>query len=120
MTSTLLFPEMTESHAAGWVKLHHINQRIANHLGVRLSFAVKRGKRQHVVPEVVADNCKILGIGTEEEIKDRINLMRTFYPECQRCDHDGCSDCECNEEYSPADHGLEDEDDRTMRESGYC
>jgi C-terminal processing protease CtpA/Prc len=67
-------------HEAGWVKLHHINQRIANHIGVQLSLTVKRGKRQHIVPEVVAETCEILGRGTEEDIKNRIGWLRLYYP----------------------------------------
>jgi len=56
-------------------------------------------------------------------------------PICPACWHDMCKDCigsgcycDCQidawptvaSDYEPADALIEDEDDRTMRESGYC
>lgn len=45
---------------------------------------------------------------------------------CGAC-FDSTCDCDCNDfyptipaDYLPADEGIEDEDDRTLRESGYC
>jgi hypothetical protein len=70
--------EMTSGHRAGWSRLQRISLHHASILPVRKCGTGYR--RQIAVPEIIQDNVKILGRGTEEEIKARIMWYLEFYP----------------------------------------
>ena len=74
--------QMTETCAAGWVKLQNINLRLAAAIYQKSKRGYgKRDSRTNRVPEVIAETCEILGRGDEEEIKNRIHWLRTYYPD---------------------------------------
>lgn len=57
-----------------WARLQAISCEHAARIG-------RIGMRQHHVPEVIKDNCEILGAGDEEAIKARVLWYITYHPE---------------------------------------
>ncbi len=70
---------MTPNCAAGWKKLQSLSAVHAAQLGVRPGGTYRH--RTHTPPEVIRENCEILGRGDETEIKNRIHWYLTFHPE---------------------------------------
>jgi hypothetical protein len=66
-----------ETTLACWHRLQALSCAHAIQLGPQYGFG---RRRQHTPPEVIRENCEILGNGSEEEIKHRVHWYITYYP----------------------------------------
>jgi len=72
---------MTHGHIAAWRRLQRVSCDHAMALAGPKPFSSGRlNRRQIGVPEVIRENVDILGRGSEEEVKARLNWYVTFHP----------------------------------------
>jgi hypothetical protein len=57
-----------------WLRLQHVSCAHAASIG-------KVGMRQHHPPEVIIENCDILGRGTDTDVKARLHWYATYHPQ---------------------------------------
>lgn len=67
---------MSDSCQMAWSRLQAISCCHANQIGPRYNF----GRKSISVPDVIKENCEILGRGDESEIKARVLWYVQFYP----------------------------------------
>ena len=71
-------PRSNRGLAAGWRRLQALSCAHAAMIGPQYGAF---GRRRYVMPpEVIKENCEILGLGDEERIKARIHWYLTYYP----------------------------------------